>query len=297
MTELGERYYWVDDDGAVCVYIGPDGVQGYARSRGRWIDWSDDAGERVTDSWIRGGDWSGPSKGPAVGIPPAPRAGAPMTRHAATHEGVTYEWSGALRLTTEIVVGGARTTVGDFLAAHDGADLPVVDAIEVAARADVLASGRTDFACLEAFGSTFARRLAAGYGWLDGELVPLPRLDAHAPFRPHGTRPPAFDAAAEALHLADLYPMSSPEYRRGVQRGYQLLTQASAETDDPDLQCQYQDIARDLAMSLAIDWTEVELVEVRYADGTTATLDIGGDPAATEQMRGAVAFRIVPPLD
>ena len=150
---------------------------------------------------------------------------------------------------------------------------------------------------LEDFGSTFARRLGARCGWLDGVLVPLPRFDASAPPSLPGAPSAAFAAAKEALRAAELYPIPSLEYRHAVQRAYQLLKQASGETDDPDEQSRCQDLADNLAASLAVDWTEVTLVEVRYGDGTTATLDFGGDPAATEQLRGVVAFRIVPPPD
>ncbi|WP_157465553.1 hypothetical protein [Cellulomonas sp. Leaf395] len=250
----------------------------------------------MTDSWIKGGDWSGPFETPPDGISPAPLAGAPLPRHTVSQDRATFEWSGGLGLTTKIVIDGEPTTVGDFLAAHDGAVLSVVDAIESAARADVLAAGGTNFTCLADFGSTLAQRLAARFGWLDGQMVLLPRLDDYVHRSGDGPGP-AFEAAREALLEADLYPMTSIQCRRAVQRAYQLLTQATTETDDRNEWTHYQNLARGLVEFLSVDWTQVELVEVRYADGTTETLHIGGDPAATEQIRGAVAFRVVPTLD
>lgn len=106
-----------------------------------------------------------------------------------------------------------------------------------------------------------------------------------------------FEEAVAALEDAHAYPMLSHEYRAGVQRAYQNLTLVAIETTDEDEREEAQKIADGLLMYLAVDWTTVEDVEVRYRDGSTEVLRIRDDDAARERLREASAFRVIEPLD
>jgi len=105
-----------------------------------------------------------------------------------------------------------------------------------------------------------------------------------------------FEEAVAALEEAHAYPMLSPEYRAAVQRSYQVFTLVAIETADEDEREEAQKIADGLLMYLAVDWSAVEDVEVRYRDGSTEVLRIRDDDAR-ERLREAAQFRVIEPLD
>ena len=106
-----------------------------------------------------------------------------------------------------------------------------------------------------------------------------------------------FEQAVTALEEAHACPMLSREYRAGVQRAYQTFMLVAIKTADEDEREEAQRIADGLLMYLAIDWSAVEDVEVRYHDGSYEVLRIRDDDAARERLREASAFRVIEPLD
>jgi len=78
-----------------------------------------------------------------------------------------------------------------------------------------------------------------------------------------------------------------------VQRAYQLFEQVTV-LEGQQAEAWHEEageLARKLAVYLSIDWTDVDLVEVRYADGTTEMLHLVTEPESCERLRDAVAVR------
>ena len=133
---------------------------------------------------------------------------------------------------------------------------------------------------------------------------------------PHAGRPPApiaqrgsenqalaasalWTQAMAAVKEAYLYPMLTPEYRAAIQQAYQLFQELTVR-DDGLSEVRRTDAeanAHKLSVYLSIDWSDVDLVEVRYKDGRTAVLHLATDPASRECLRDAVAIRLPGPTD
>lgn len=106
-----------------------------------------------------------------------------------------------------------------------------------------------------------------------------------------------FEDAVTALEEAHAYPMLSREYTAGLQWAYQTFKLLVIETADEDEREEASRLAESLLMYLAVDWSTVDDVEVRYEDGTTEVLHLRDDAAAREKLRHAKAVRVIEPLD
>jgi len=107
----------------------------------------------------------------------------------------------------------------------------------------------------------------------------------------------AFTRATAALEASEVYPMFSPEYRVAVQHALQELKRAAATADTTTDQTQFADTADRLALYLGIEWTLIDVIEVRRADGSTEVVDFRTDPGGARQLYGVTAFRIVEARD
>lgn len=103
----------------------------------------------------------------------------------------------------------------------------------------------------------------------------------------------SFAAAVEALEATEVYPMFSREYRAAAQRALQEFNVAAATAGTTIGQTRFAGLADRLAAYLAIDWSLIDIVEVRLRDGSTEDIDLRDGPDATRRLYGVDAFRIV----
>lgn len=294
MTKSPAGRYWIHPDRTGYVdriyYFGPEGAQYFDLEQKAWSDLPDD----LSADDVPNLDY--PSSSPRARRPRAPITLHKPMVHRVAVEGVTYEWEGAFTMETVVDIGGKFTTVDKILAPEGLNRDWLLHQIQTKSRAARIAAGTTTHATPEDFGRTLAQRFEGHYvleapaGGSGGE--PVWRLAA--PQHSGTSTPPTlWDDAVAALEQAHAYPMLTPEYRAAVQRSYQLLEQVTA-LDEPEAEA-WQDeageIARKLAVYLSIDWTDVDVVEVRYADGNTEVLHIATDPESRERLRDAVAVR------
>jgi hypothetical protein len=123
------------------------------------------------------------------------------------------------------------------------------------------------------------------------------RLATTGTSRPGADVDAAFARATAALEASEVYPMFSPEYRAAVQHALQEFKRAAAVAGTTTDQTEFADIADRLALYLGIDWTLIDVIEVRRADGSTELVDFRTDPDAARQLYGVTAFRIVEARD
>ncbi|WP_084829988.1 5' nucleotidase, NT5C type [Demequina rhizosphaerae] len=107
----------------------------------------------------------------------------------------------------------------------------------------------------------------------------------------------AFANAMDALEASEAYPMLSPEHRAAAQRALQEFKRAAAESGTTLEGSEHAAVADRLAAYLAVDWSQIDVVEVRYRDGSTEVVDLRGDQRGTDRLYGVMAFRVIEARD